>query len=663
MALAPLKEIPEWWELCERYRYDIYAFAVEALGVEPTWQQELLFESIAFDGSRTSVASGHGCFGKGTLIKLANGEFIPVERINLNHKILAADGKTELDVIKTVTGYQEMFRFEYENGKAHTFNKSHILCLISLYDGNGWSKGDKIELLVSQYMNLKPESREQFASYRLIDGEHKPLKITSVTELGEGKYYGFVLDPDPFFLGEDDLVLHNTGKTASAGIVALWHLLFFDESIMMFTAPQIGQLKKQVWKEISINLARLKQGPLAWLADYVGYQSELVYIKGYKEKWYVFAKTAPKHQPTNLAGNHGDNYMVWVDEASGVDDAVLDVAFGALTHEDNRAVMTSQPTRNAGMFYETHHKLSHRAGGVWIALTFNGEESPLVSKQSLEEQRQKYGSREDAQYKIRVLGEFPDLSDEFLITKRQTEEMYVGASIFDDHQFGYVITVDVGGGVGRDDSVIVVSKVWGEAQWGERARRVEVVDIPLCKNRDDILELFAKINELLLQYPNANLVVDDNGAGKGLGQYLKKQGIFYVPVYWGSQCFSNDNRKEFTNKRSLAYVGLARAIANGRFKIKTKKHNVKIKDQLIHVPYRFDDFARYKILSKDEMKRMGIKSPDIGDAFAFLFLENVHYTEAYETVNVTDDTPEGREQAERKSRFSALREAAEKEND
>ncbi|MGI3294311.1 terminase, partial [Acinetobacter baumannii] len=118
MALAPLKEIPEWWELCERYRYDIYAFAVEALGVEPTWQQELLFESIAFDGSRTSVASGHGCFGKGTLIKLANGEFIPVERINLNHKILAADGKTELDVIKTVTGYQEMFRFEYENGKA-----------------------------------------------------------------------------------------------------------------------------------------------------------------------------------------------------------------------------------------------------------------------------------------------------------------------------------------------------------------------------------------------------------------------------------------------------------------------------------------------------------------------------------------------------------------
>lgn len=52
-------------ELCERYRYDIYAFAVEALGVEPTWQQELLFESIAFDGSRTSVAWGMVALVKG----------------------------------------------------------------------------------------------------------------------------------------------------------------------------------------------------------------------------------------------------------------------------------------------------------------------------------------------------------------------------------------------------------------------------------------------------------------------------------------------------------------------------------------------------------------------------------------------------------------------
>ncbi|MDA0697455.1 MAG: terminase [Proteobacteria bacterium] len=658
MALKHLKDIPEWWELCARYRYDIYAFAVEALGVTPTWQQELLFESIQFDGSRTSVASGHGCFGKGTKIRLANGKWKRVEKITINDAVMGTDGFTPREVIKVVQGYQELYQFEYGNGSKHVYNKSHILCLVSLESKNGWKAGDTMEVLVSKYLEWPEETKRQFAAYELKHRKFQPVKINSVTALGEGDYYGFVLDGDETFLTADGMVHHNTGKTASAGIVALWHLLFFDESITMFTAPQIGQLKKQVWKEISINLSRLKAGPLGWLADYVGYQSELVYIKGYKEKWYVFAKTAPKHQPTNLAGNHADNYLLWGDEASGIADEIWDVALGALTHVDNRAVMTSQPTRNAGMFYETHHKLSHRAGGVWIALTFNGEESPLVSKQSLEEQRQKYGSRDDPQYQIRVLGRFPDRADEFLITKRQSEEMYVGASIFEEHVFGYVITVDVGGGVGRDDSVIAVSKVWGEAQWGDRARRVEVVDVPLCKNKDDITELFAKINECILKYPNATLVVDDNGAGKGLGQLLKKHGIWFMPVYWGGACFNNDNRKEYVNKRALAYVCLKRAIESGRFKVKTKKFKVKIQDQIIKIPYTFDEHSRYKILSKDEMKRQGIKSPDLGDVFAFIFLENVFYTEAYENVVIADDSPEAKERAERKSRFDQLQEAA-----
>ncbi len=137
---------------------------------------------------------------------------------------------------------------------------------------------------------------------------------------------------------------HGTGETGSAGVIALWHLLFFPHSVMMFTAPQIDQLRKLVFKEIAICLTLLTKNSLGWLADYITILSESVYIKGHQKTWHVIAKTAPKNQPTNLAGQHGDNYMVWVDEACGVDDAVLDVVMGALTHKDNRAVM-DQPTR------------------------------------------------------------------------------------------------------------------------------------------------------------------------------------------------------------------------------------------------------------------------------------------------------------------------------
>ncbi|MBE8228797.1 hypothetical protein IQA72_17450, partial [Leptospira borgpetersenii serovar Ballum] len=116
-----------------------------------------------------------------------------------------------------------------------------------------------------------------------------------------------------------------------------------------------------------------------------------IYIKGFKDTWFVFAKTAPKHQPTNIAGQHGDHYMVWADEACGIDDAVMEVAIGALTHENNRAVLTSQPAKNTGFFYDTHHKLSHHNGGKWTALEFNGEMSPIVSKDKLIEALYQYG--------------------------------------------------------------------------------------------------------------------------------------------------------------------------------------------------------------------------------------------------------------------------------
>lgn len=505
MALVDLRKRADWKRLCARYRPSIEAFAIEVLGIKPTHQQLILFRSIVRNGSRTSVASGHG-----------------------------------------------------------------------------------------------------------------------------------------------------TGKTASAGIVALWHLLFFDHSVMMFTAPQINQLRKLVWKEITISHARLKASKFSWLADYVVILAEMVYIRGHDKTWHVLAKTAPKNQPTNLAGQHGDNYMLWVDEACGVDDAVIDVAMNALTHANNRAVMTSQPARPAGYFYDTHHRLSHRAGGVWVALTFNGEHSPLVSKKTIAEMLQKYGHRDDAGYMIRVRGLFPDLSNEFLVARSQAEEMYVGRSLFsDDHaNFGYIISVDVGGGVGRDDSVVTVAKVWGRKQWGEDARRVEIVDIPLCKNKDSIHELTGIIDECMTRYPNATVVLDDNGAGKGLGQNLKSKGIWYKPVVWGGSCFSQANRSEYFNKRSQANVCLARAIDQGRFKIKTNKYKVKIIEQISRIAYFFDDHSRYKVLSKEDMRKKGIKSPDMADTFAFLFLEGVNYTEAHEVAyeSAVDDS----EQA----RWAALEEAA-----
>ena len=622
--LADLKTLVEWKEACLRYRYDITRFMIEALDMTPTWQQDLLLQSIALDGSRTTVSSGHGCFGIDTPIMCANGKIKPVQNVAVGDKLMGDDGQSVRHVLELKRGKENMYRFTYSDGTSHIFNESHILCLMC--DGEFFTPTVRDYLFSSDC-----EKYKGMVAYRLIDNKYIGLPIKSVEPLGEGDYYGFILDGNNKFLGGDFTVLHNTGKSASAGIVALWHLLFFEESVMLFTAPSITQLRAIVWKEISKCLARLKNGSLSWLAEYVEIFSEKVYIKGYDKTWHVIAKTASKHNPTTIAGQHGDNYFLWGDEASGIDDKIYDVALGALTHESNRCVLTSQPTRNAGFFYETHHRLSHRAGGAWTSLVFNGEQSPLVNEKTLQEMLEKYGSREDAGYMIRVRGLFPDLSNEFLVTRTQIEDCYDGEAIkHGEHDdYGYIITVDVGGGVGRDDSVICVAKVWGYATHGEYARRAEIVDIPLCKNKDTIHEILGVIDECMTTYPNASLVVDDNGAGLLLGQELKSKGLYYKSAKWGGQCFSNENRKDYANKRSQANVCLSRAIAQGRFKIHTPKFKAKIAEQITRIPYTFDDNARFKVLSKEEMHKKGIKSPDISDVFAYLFLEEVSYTEAF----------------------------------
>lgn len=624
-----LLELPEWVEACKRYRYDITRFAVEALdmtfkaGQAVTWQQNILFKSIVRPGSRTTVASGHGCFGFNTLIMMADGSKKPIQDITLDDAVMGDDGVTPREVMDLARGREDMYRVTYCDGTSYTFNESHILC---------FRRGTQHKTMtIADY--VQDGAGIGFYCYRNINSVLVDMPIQSVQALGEDNYYGFALDGNGQFLGADGMVLHNTGKSRSAGIVALWHLLFYPESVMLFTAPQIGQLRTVVWKEINICVQRLRNNPaLGWLADYVVVLAEKIYIKNFKDTWFVFAKTAPKHQPTNIAGQHGDHYMVWADEACGIDDAVMEVAIGALTHENNRAVLTSQPATNTGFFYDTHHKLSHHKGGVWFALELNGETSPLVSKKKLIEALYQYGSRDHAGYLIRIRGIFPELKGKFLLTRSEITAMLARKpAVTDDDDYGYVITVDVGGDVGRDSSVITVMKVVDKDYQGRIERHAHVIDIPLFSNRANINELKAKIYAAVAEYAGATVVIDPMGAGMGLCQSLKAEGLYFEEVNWGVPCFNNNLKKLYFNKRAHAYVSMVKAVERGIFSVSDKVRRMyqvmtNLETQMSRLPYFFDEKGRWGVTSKKDMAKEGITSPDIADTFAFGYMERISYS-------------------------------------
>ncbi|MFE0305540.1 hypothetical protein, partial [Bacillus altitudinis] len=51
---------PRWRELVTRFRYDWISAADVLFGKTPTWQQDLIIESVQETKSRTTVSSGHG---------------------------------------------------------------------------------------------------------------------------------------------------------------------------------------------------------------------------------------------------------------------------------------------------------------------------------------------------------------------------------------------------------------------------------------------------------------------------------------------------------------------------------------------------------------------------------------------------------------------------
>ena len=75
-----------------------------------------------------AFSSTHGCFGKGTPIRLFDGSIKNVEDVEIGD-ILMGDDSTPRKVLELKRAREELFEFEYIDGIKHVYNKSHDLVL------------------------------------------------------------------------------------------------------------------------------------------------------------------------------------------------------------------------------------------------------------------------------------------------------------------------------------------------------------------------------------------------------------------------------------------------------------------------------------------------------------------------------------------------------
>jgi hypothetical protein len=292
--------------------------------------------------------------------------------------------------------------------------------------------------------------------------------------------------------------------------------------------------------------------------------------------------------------------------------------------------LASQGVKNAGRFYETHHNLAKENGGSWAALRFSSERSPFVTVKWLKDRLDETGGRDSIEYQIRVLGLFAEDSGSNLLTRAEIEKAFELRKIIgDDEPYGLFVLADVGLGEYRDESVAVVAKVIGYGDLGVEARRVEYIEIPYCTNAKNEIIFAGDLVNLVGKLSNATLLVDNGGVGATINKLIEASGVPVVKVDWGKPCFKKEYRDRFYNRRACAMVRFRDAIKSGRA-VLPQNIDRKLKEKILlqgaRLPYHFAEAGglRYVMEKKEEMRKKGIKSPDIFDAMSFVWLEDAN---------------------------------------
>lgn len=409
---------------------------------------------------------------------------------------------------------------------------------------------------------------------------------------------------------------HGTGKSDMTAILILAFIILNPESRVVVVANNAAQVRNVIWKYLKINFKAICRS-LPWIEKYFALNEREFYAKGYKGVWSCVAKSAKAGNEEALAGEHCHTYLVVVDEASGLSDKAMQVLSAALTEKHNNMCLLSQPTRNSGFFYDTHHRLAkspQNPNGIWEAITLNSEESPLVTPEFIGEKLISYGGEDSAEYQIKVLGRFPNNAGGYLISRNDCERSAILNMVLDDN-WGWVAACDVGNG--RDKSVINICKVSLDTP---EERRVQ--SHAICEMSSDIdpIDFAYEIQRAIEPYlaENITVLIDGDGVGFSTVKIARELGIDVQEVRWGKPLFNNNQKSRFINKRAYSHIMMRDAFKTGRIQIDNTE---KTKEQISRLPAYLNEAGQWVVTSKKEMReKLNLKSPDRSDTYCFMFL-------------------------------------------
>lgn len=381
---------------------------------------------------------------------------------------------------------------------------------------------------------------------------------------------------------------HGTGKSTAASWAMLWFVLLRFPNKVVVTAPTSGQLFDALFAELKRWINELPPQ----LQVLLTVKSDRVELSAAASEAFISARTSRAETPEALAGVHSDHVMLVIDEASGVPEQVFEAAAGSMSGHSAVTIMLSNPTRSSGTFFESQTRLAEH----WWTRRWSCVDSPLVSDDFVNEMRERYGEDSNA-FRIRVLGEFPLGDDDTVIPyhladaarhrdiERSDNERPVWA--LDVARFGNDSTVLLK----RAGSVVYEILVWNGVDLMGTVGRVkaEFDGLPASKRPQVIL-------------------VDSIGLGAGVVDRLRELG---TPVRGVNVAEAPSAKETYTNLRSELWFRVKGWLEDRSCKL---PDNDRLISELTTIRYKFTSGGKMAVESKDEMRRRGLKSPDLADA-------------------------------------------------
>lgn len=402
---------------------------------------------------------------------------------------------------------------------------------------------------------------------------------------------------------------HGIGKSALVSWIILWALATFEDTRGVVTANTETQLKTKTWVELA-----------KWYRLFIGRDLFRMTATAlfsndpeHERTWRCDMVPWSERNTEAFAGlhNQGKRIFLVMDEASSIPDVIWETSEGALTDLNTEIIWAvfGNPTRNKGRFRDCFKggKFAHR----WLSRAVDSREVSFTDKKQIQDWIQDYG--EDSDFvRVRVRGVFPRIDSESFISY----ELAIEATFRVPEPNGdpIVIGVDVGR-FGDDPSIIYPRK-------GRDAKTHE----PEVLYGQDTMQVASRVAATFLRLHASMCMVDAGGVGGGVVDRLRMLRIPVIDVDFGSSADHFDIEQDgvkYANKRAEIW-GMLRGWLKGGC-IPERVHGVEVTmvDELTGPGFGMNGREEIQLESKKDMRRRGVKSPNLADALACTFAQPI----------------------------------------